>query len=250
MTKFNRFGVTASDVADMFVTGGANDTASDILSDLGGESTVNNTIDDIVEEVTAMMCSSVYNQLNRVRLEEVTREGGADEGTTVLTAGVSPVSSTTNLDVFKFGYRPDQKPERHGNGWMDPDDGDYTASISGGELTLTFTNSNELGDGYVVYLSYDLDTDSTDYTESAIAAIVKLGAAATLGPRLYTPGDAIGWQLVEFYRTDYRGTKEEHGKLALISDCSYVPTFYRHLRFWEEIELDDGRIYSVPIFRS
>lgn len=228
---FNNFGCTKSDVLAHFVTGCNAEAA--VESQLGGETIINNLITNITNEVAAHICANILNKIVKVEFEQLNPEGGLIQATNSVTASLSPVLSVTG--VWNFSDRPVTPP----NTQNDLASSEFSSSIDIDGF-LTIERSNGFSQGTYVYLSYDLDTDSVNFSIPSLASIVCLGAVSRLGPKIYS--DEAQWKYLETIE------KQFEKNLKMIQDCDYRLPELSTLRWWQPI--NDGAISSIPLYRG
>lgn len=235
MSDYNRFGVTAQKVLDLYPNVNA--------TDMGGTSVIEDAIDRSVRRIASQIPLNVSEILNN----EVTQEilvgpafGG--EGPT-FTLGLGPIAEAdkTKLRIYRVasasdGGKPSCPPVFEDN---------QTGTLAGtGNQTLTLTGSSvTLVESEWLMISYRIDTNDATFTMPTYGDYVVYAAAAELGSKLFDQ-ETDSWVLVDKYKdlaTEY---------LTSLQAGGFVDNSIRSLEFCEEIEPADATVMSIRKSRA
>ena len=229
---YNNFGLTVASVVNSFVTGSID--ATQMTADLGGNAIIQDVMDDVTYEVVNSMCDNLRTKLGpTVELEQLSPKGGLTDPTASLTLGLTTVTSVTSL--WQFASPPYDRPNALNNISTDY----YSTTITDGVATIT--GSFDFGEATFVYVTYEIDTDSADYSIPSIAAIVKQGVVARIGNRVYS--DENSWNYIKVIKKDY------DLKLEKLSACDWVPVELKKLNWWKSPHKAGGAS-TIPWYRS
>lgn len=215
---YNRFGAAFSSVVALY--------PGSVVSDFGGQTTVEEAIDRAVDRVANALTEDVYGQLTEPDLELVVRRATA--GQTSATLGLYPVvSGSVHVWVGQpvtFQNRPrlETDPVTEDVRATEISSSLFSVVDATGALTLPALVANDQ-----VYASYRVDPASLSVP--SLARICIRGAAAELGARLYTEGNQE-WALVTRYREDFEAA------LDGLSGGTVIPDELRAMRWWAEVK--------------
>jgi hypothetical protein len=201
------------------------------------------------------MPEDVFKQMTQVELEIVERRATA--GQTVVNTTLTPVvagktyvwaeqprffltmpkKKTDLLRDEEFFDRSIYKP------LAELTEGtDYTINVTNGQIT--FTTVLDQDDEVVV--SYETDSENSNFRINSLAQCAADGAAYLLAARLY-PRASSKWEYLETLNEQF--TK----KLASLQDESWIPPELRLMTFWKEltpISEKKSSIYTGKLIRG
>ena len=188
--------------------------------------------------------SVVYRAFTKVENEWIERFGSVGE--TNFNTGIFPIiASTFHMWIYPLNqpagglgdqlgasglfyleayYKPPSK------GWLEVDASCLSVTASTGAIVYTPVGGNaaiNLGDR--VYATYDVDSDNASFSVNQLQQIVIMGAAAEIGPFLYSESQQ-GWGLVDSYKARYAGFLKD------LAEGKLIPDEVRKLSHWQEIE--------------
>jgi len=151
VSDYNRFGVVAQDVIDLYPNVNADD--------MGGTSVIEDAIDRGVRRIMSVMPINVSEILNnRVTQEQLAGPAFGGEGP-VFTLGLGPITDTDKLLIYR------QSGNTDGSKKTCPTVANQTGALSGtGNQTLTLTgDSTTLSENEYLYATYVIDPDDSTF---------------------------------------------------------------------------------------
>ncbi len=231
MSNYNRFGVVAQDVIDLYPNVNA--------TDMGGTAVIEDAIDRAVRRIVSQLPTNVSEILNnRVTQEQLAGPAFGGEGPT-FTLGLGPITDTSKLLIYRQAGNTD------GTKRTCPTIENQEGTLSGtGNQTLTLTgDSVTLNKNEYLYATYIIDTTDVTFELQSYGDYVVYAAAFELGSKLFDQ-ETASWVLVDKYEaiaTEYLTTLKEGG---------FVDTSIRALEFCHEIEPAGPTVDSVRKTRA
>lgn len=242
MTRFNRFGATFAMVEALYPGTVDADFGAGVTAT--GQANINGALDRAVAETIAKAPAIVYRALTKVENEWIERFAVA--GATTFNTGIFPIiASSFHMWIYPLmqpdGGLGDQvgsagyfylnayyKPPN--KGWLEVPAANIAVTASTGAIVYTPSGgASAINLGDRVYATYDVDSDNATFTVNQLQQIVVMGAAAELGPLLYSESQQT-WALVDSYKARYAGFLKD------LAAGSLVPDEVRKLSHWQEIE--------------
>jgi hypothetical protein len=253
MGNHNRFGATAANVIAKYTVG----TYTPSADDFGGTTVIEQALDSYTWEVEQALTPRVFANLTEPDLQLVERR--ATSGQTTVTLGFLPVITgkthiwvgqpaqfqdrpmlITDPRLFSDGYGSRSYVPSSNGAMVELSSTLFSVVVSTGVVTL----STALNQDDVVYASYQVDTESVDFSVPSLADMVETGAAAEIGSKVYPRGDSA-WQLVSTQADNFaRGIER-------LSAGTWIPSELRLARWWQEIEkVQTQTVGSVKVCRG
>ena len=241
MPRFNRFGAIYTQVMSLFPGTALTDYAA---GGSAGQANIEGALDRATTETSGKLPATVFRAITKVENEWIERYGTAGE--TNFNTGIFPIvagslhmwiyplmqpngglgnqvgaSGFFYLDAY---YKPPNK------GWLEVAANCLTVNNATGAITYTPTGgASAINTGDRVYATYDVDSDNAAFSVNQLQQIVIMGAAAELGPLLYSESQQ-DWALVKMYGERYAGFLKD------LQESKLIPDEVRKLSHWQEIE--------------
>lgn len=228
MSNYNSFGVSVSDVTDLYPNVNA--------TDMGGTSVIQAAIDRAVRRIASLL----PNDVNEILNNRVTREqlagpafGDGTEGPT-FQLGLGPIAAAdvTKLLIYRV-FSDKGKPPC-------PQDSNQSGALGGtGNQTLTLTGaSTTLSENEWLFVTYVIDPTDPTFSLDSYGDYVVMSAGFELGSKLFDQ-ETDSWVLVDKYgelATQYLESLQAGG---------FVDDTIRAMEFCDEIEPAGAGIMSI-----
>lgn len=246
--RMNRFGCTASAVANVFKTGAYTPTTADF----GGDAAIEQFIDSCCDEIIQNMPEEMFLSLSLVELEKVETRATAAQAT--VTLGIKPVLSgkthvwtgqpssfrekprlATDLDLQESFADPELVPANELPSTA------FTIDNSTGVITLKSTPIDyrlEVNDE--VYATYEPDPASLSIP--SLSTLLAEGAAYLVGFKHYARGSSE-WSFIDQLQERYTS------KLQALREGDWLPPEIRLMKFWSERIPEADKKTSIQVGR-
>ncbi len=231
MSDYNRFGVTESDVTDLYPNVNS--------SDMGGTAVIEAAIDRAVRRIISQLPQNVNEILtNRVTQEQLAGPAFGGEGPT-FTLGLGPITDTSKLLIYR------QSGNTDGSKKTCPTVANQEGTLSGtGNQTLTITGTqNTLLENEYLYATYVIDPDDATFSLESYGDYVVYAAAYELGSKLFDQ-ETASWKLVDEYK------EIAAAYLTSLEAGGFVDVSIRALEFCKEIEPAGALVDSIRKTRA
>ena len=232
MSEYNRFGVIAANITDLFPNVSA--------ADMGGTTVIEAAIDRAVRRIASLMPSNVHELLNnRVVKEQIVGNAFGGEGAT-FTLGLSPVADASKILIYRMAG-DNGKPPECAPGMAANQEGNLSGATN---TTLTLTGaSTTLNEGEYLYATYVVDTTDASFALPSYGDYVVYATAYELGSKLFDQ-ETDSWSLVDEYKEMAAAYLEE------LKSGGFVDSSIRALEFCEEIEPAEASVQSIKRYRA
>lgn len=245
--RFNRFGCVVADALLPFAVGDYSPTGADF----GGDASVERRIDEAVDDLVQMMPEAMFQTILDVQLELV--EMRATEDQSQIQLGLFPlVAGKTH--VWKgvpalFRTKPRLLTDMLADmNFTDPELvplaelGADQFSVDDATGLVTLASGFHLRANEQAYSTYTIDVDDEDFEIESLRNVVALGAAAKIGPKVYSRGTSQ-WAYVDGLREDFVQ------KIDDLRAGKWLPNEVRQMRFWQEQIPEADKETSIQIGR-